>query len=39
MLNPIEKLKRVPDVHSPTPTGCLFSWLVSTTYQDAMALS
>ncbi len=27
------------DVHYPTPTGCLFSWLVSTTYQDAMALS
>ena len=26
-----------PDVHYPTPTGCLFSWLVSTTYQDAMA--
>ncbi len=27
------------DVHYPTPTGCLFSWLVSTAYQDAMALS
>ncbi len=26
------------DVLYPTPTGCLFSWLVSTTYQDAMAL-
>ena len=29
------------DVPDPTPTGCLFSWLVShvsTTYQDAMAL-
>ncbi len=28
----------ISDVHFPTPTGCLFSWLVSTTYQDAMAL-
>ena len=26
------------DVLYPTPTGCLFSWLVSTTHQDAMAL-
>ena len=26
------------DVLYPTPTGCLFSWLVSTTYQDDMAL-
>ncbi len=28
-----------PDVLYPTLPGCLFSWLVSTTYQDAMALS
>ncbi len=26
------------DVLYPTLTGCLFSWLVSTTHQDAMAL-
>ncbi len=40
------KLSQIPqrhadeysDVHFPTPTGCLFSWLVSTSYQDAMAL-
>ncbi len=30
--------KYYSDVLFPTPTGCLFSWLVSTTYQDAMAL-
>ncbi len=29
--------KELSDVHYPTPIGCLFSWLVSTTYQDAMA--
>ncbi len=26
------------DVPFPTPPGCLFSWLVSTTYQDALVL-
>ncbi len=26
------------DVHYPTPTGCLFSWLVWTTHQDAIKM-
>ncbi len=33
-----ECYKAVPDVHYPTPTGCLFSWLVWTTHQDAIKM-